>query len=99
MRFKSLTGTILALGTSMFAAEGVVQWPQFRGPGGTGLAVEGAAPVEFGRSKGLLWRAHLPAGHSSPGVWGDRLFVTAGDRQPRKLEILCLHGQTGKRRW
>src|SRR5260370_19086255 len=99
MRFKSLTGTILALGTSMFAAEGVVQWPQFRGPGGTGLAVEGAAPVEFGLSKGLLWKADLPAGHSSPSIWGDRSFLTAGDRQSKKLEILCLDRKTGKLLW
>ena len=35
MRFKNLI-TVLALGTSLFAAESVVQWPQFRGPGGTG---------------------------------------------------------------
>src|SRR5579872_2605483 len=99
MRFKSLIGTILALGTAMFAAEGVVQWPQFRGPGGTGLAVEGSAPVEFGLSKGLLWKADLPAGHSSPSVWGDRIFLTAGDRQSKKLEILCLDRKTGKLLW
>jgi FOG: WD40-like repeat len=99
MRFKSLIGTILALGTSMFAAEAVVQWPQFRGPGGTGLAVVSAAPVEFGLSKGLLWKADLPAGHSSPSIWGDRIFLTAGDRQSRKLEILCLDRKTGKLLW
>lgn len=99
MRFKSLIGTILALGTSMFAADAVVQWPQFRGPGGTGLAVEGAAPVEFGLSKGLLWKADLPAGHSSPSIWGNRIFLTAGDRQSRKLEILCLDRKTGKLLW
>src|SRR5260370_18963704 len=99
MRFKSLIGTILALGTSMFAAEGVVEWLQFRGPGGTGLAVEGAAPVEFGLSKGLLWKAALRAGHSSPSIWGDRIFVTAGDRQSRKLEILCLDRNDGKVLW
>src|SRR3981081_3671761 len=98
MRFHLLTGTVF-LAASLFAGEAVVQWPQFRGPAGAGLAVETTAPVEFGLSKGLLWKADVPAGHSSPSIWGDRIFLTAGDRQSRKLEILCLDRKTGKVLW
>jgi hypothetical protein len=55
-------------------------WPQFRGPGGAGVA-DGQHPpvswdVESGR--GVVWKTEVPGlGHSSPVVWGDRLFVTS----------------------
>jgi outer membrane protein assembly factor BamB len=96
---RTMITILLLLGTTMFAAENVPQWPQFRGPGGTGLAAEGSAPVEFGISKGLLWKTDVPAGHSSPSIWGDRIFLTAGDKQTKKLEILCLDRKTGKILW
>src|ERR1700691_1208852 len=49
----------------------VTNWPQFRGPNGSGIAAtEAAPPVEF---KGALWKQPFPIGHSSPVVWGDRM--------------------------
>jgi hypothetical protein len=33
-------------------------------------------PVEFGPAKNLLWRLELPQGHSSPIVFGDRIYLT-----------------------
>src|SRR5215472_16288858 len=90
---------LFALATTAFAAENAIQWPQFRGPGGTGLAAEGSAPVEFGMAKGLVWKTDVPGGHSSPSIWGDRIFLTAGDKQTKKLEILCLDRKTGKILW
>jgi outer membrane protein assembly factor BamB len=98
MRFDILIGAVFTLSSPMLAAE-VVQWPQFRGPGGTGLSVEANAPVEFGLTKGLVWKADVPAGYSSPSIWGDRIFLTAGDKQSKKLEILCLDRKTGKLLW
>ena len=74
------------------------QWPQFRGPGGTGLA-PAAAPIQLGPTQGLLWKAETGQGHSSPVVWGDRLFLTAGDKETRKLEVLCLERKTGQVLW
>jgi outer membrane protein assembly factor BamB len=74
------------------------QWPQFRGPGGTGLAT-GAAPIQLGPTQGVLWKAEIGQGQSSPVVWGERLFVTAGDKETRKLEVICLERKTGKVLW
>jgi outer membrane protein assembly factor BamB len=51
-------------------------WPQWRGPFDNGMA-RTAAPVEWSSTKNLAWKADLPGrGHSSPIVWGDRMFVT-----------------------
>jgi len=54
-------------------------WPQWRGPLGTGVAADGDYPVKFSNKEGLAWTAKLPgSGTSTPAVWGDRIFVTCG---------------------
>ncbi len=54
-------------------------WPQFRGPAAAGVSDDKPAPTEWSISDGtnVLWRTPVPGlAHSSPIVWGDRLFVT-----------------------
>jgi outer membrane protein assembly factor BamB len=54
------------------------QWPQWRGPLGTGVAPRGDPPVAWSEDSNVRWKIALPGkGHSTPIVWGDRLFVTA----------------------
>lgn len=76
------------------------RWPQFRGPGGSGVA-DGphAVPVEFGLDHNVLWRTALPKGHSSPVVWGDRIFLTGFLEQEQRLETLCLERGSGRILW
>jgi len=53
-------------------------WPQWRGPLGTGAAADADPPVAWNESKNVRWKIALPgSGHSTPIVWGDRIFVTA----------------------
>ncbi len=69
---------ILALALSTEAAI-AQEWPQFRGPGAAGVADGAPLPAEWdGESgKNVLWRTPVPGlGHSSPVIWGDKLFVT-----------------------
>src|SRR6185436_252694 len=52
-------------------------WPQFRGPGGAGVADDSTLPVTFSTTENVAWVADVPGrGWSSPIVWGDRVFVT-----------------------
>lgn len=54
------------------------QWPNFRGPLQTGVAPNADPPVEWAEDKNIRWKTPLPGlGHSSPVVWGDRIFLTA----------------------
>lgn len=76
---------------------GAAEWPQFRGPGAGGVATDGAPPVHFGPSSNVLWKVPLPPGDSSPVIWGDRLFLTAFEKQ--ELQTLCLDRRTGKTLW
>src|SRR6185295_11523994 len=69
----------LALTLSILAAPAALadNWPQWRGPYGTGSTPEKGVPVEWSREQNIAWRAPLPGlGVSSPVVWGDRVIVT-----------------------
>jgi outer membrane protein assembly factor BamB len=53
-------------------------WPQWRGPLGTGVAPHADPPVEWNEGKNIRWKIALPGkGHSTPIVWGGRVFITA----------------------
>ncbi len=54
-------------------------WPQFRGPGGSGIADDQKPPVEFGPDRNVKWKVPAPSGLSSPVVAGDKLVITAFD--------------------
>ncbi len=85
---------ILFCGAIVGAAES--NWPQFRGPGGLGIGT-GKPPVEFGPDKNVVWKAEVPHGHSSPCIWGMRLFLTGLDNG--KLVTLCLDRADGRELW
>ena len=52
-------------------------WPQFRGPGGNGLAAESKLPTQWEKDKNIAWKVKLPGlAWSQPVVWGDKIFVT-----------------------
>jgi outer membrane protein assembly factor BamB len=73
-------------------------WPQFRGPGGSGLCLScGQLPTEFGPRKNVLWKTELPAGKSSPILAGDRVFLTGSEGDD--LITMCLSRTTGKIQW
>ena len=72
-------------------------WTQFRGPNGTGVSNTTGLPTEFGPNKNVIWKTTLPAGHSSPVLTRDRIFVTAHDANA--LMVICLDRQTGKILW
>lgn len=76
------------------------EWAQFRGPAGTGVAAAGCkAPVEFGPGKKQLWKTAVPSGHSSPAIWGRRIFLTAFDKGRKMLEVLAVDRRDGKILW
>ena len=64
-------------------------WPAWRGPLGTGLAEGCNPPTTWSETENVRWKTTIPGkGHSTPIVWGDRLFVTTaipfGPRLPPK---------------
>lgn len=52
-------------------------WPQWRGPQGLGIAAGHSYAAEWGPDRNVAWKAAIAGrGHSSPIVWGDRVFLT-----------------------
>jgi outer membrane protein assembly factor BamB len=55
-------------------------WPSFRGPQASGVADGQSLPERWDGKTGenVLWRTPIPGlAHSSPVVWGDKVFVTS----------------------
>jgi outer membrane protein assembly factor BamB len=97
MKRLSGLGVVLLLAAPLTAAD----WPQWRGPGGGGVASEQDLPLRWGANEGLRWKVELPGrGLSAPVIAGGRVFVTActGPDQER-LHVLCFDEATGKKLW
>lgn len=76
-------------------------WAQFRGAGSRGLSTETKLPVKWSATENVKWKTKLPGpGHSSPIVWGNRVFLTAYRKQGAgELLVLCLDKASGKILW
>ena len=62
--------------TTVAAAD---DWPRFRGANGTGVQDGATPPADFSDAESLVWRVPLPAGHSSPVLFGNRIYLTAAE--------------------
>lgn len=62
-------------------------WPQWRGPGSTGVSTSISLPTKWSATENIAWKSSLAGlGVSSPIVWGDLVLATSqigeGARQP-----------------
>ena len=82
----------------MVPAADAENWPRFRGPNGDGVSASKDVPVQWNLRDSLVWKAALPGiGHSSPVIWGDRLFLQSASATERML--LCFRVSDGKELW
>jgi len=66
--YFAITTTAGAAGTN---------WPQWRGPSGQGVSTEKNLPDSWSPTKNIKWKTPIAGrGHSSPIVWGKRIFLT-----------------------
>lgn len=76
-------------------------WPQFRGPGGDGIAMAEGVPVKFSETEALAWKTELPGrGWSSPVFDGKTLWMTTAvevfPTDEEKTRILEASGEEAK---
>jgi hypothetical protein len=58
-------------------------WPQWRGLNASGVSSETGLPTDWDGSKNIRWKAAIPGrGHSSPIVWGNKIFLTTSIEGP-----------------
>lgn len=95
-------GTEVAMATTALPnpEEITKNWPNFRGPGGIGIAHYTNAPTAWNIETGenIRWKTEIPLpGHSSPVVWENRIFLTGGDKNSR--ELFCYDTEKGQLLW
>lgn len=72
---KALITVIVMISVSGAAA--AANWPQWRGPDGSGISNEKNLPAEWTPTKNIKWKTPIAGrGHSSPIVWSNHVFLT-----------------------
>jgi outer membrane protein assembly factor BamB len=75
------------------------EWSRFRGPNGSGESEAATIPITW-TTKDYNWRVALPGtGHSSPVVWGNRVYVTSTHEDDATRIVSCLDTADGKTVW
>jgi outer membrane protein assembly factor BamB len=73
------------------------EWPSFRGSSASGVAEGYRVPFKWDieRSENILWKTEIPGlGHSSPIVWGNRIFITTAVKDKGKSSLrVGLYGE------
>jgi outer membrane protein assembly factor BamB len=95
-RFPLVLGVLLSLGLAASAAE----WSRFRGPNGAGTADDKDVPVEWNDKENIRWKLAIPGkGHSSPVVWGNRLFLQTAAKDGKDRSLVCVDADKGQILW
>jgi len=93
---KSLALLILLGATHNSSAQ---EWTRFRGPNGTGISQAKTIPTTWSE-KDINWKVGLPgAGHSSPVLWGEKVFLASADDQTGEVFVLCVNAANGAVLW
>ena len=78
MRSKILLPVVTVLVLGFHGLADAENWPQFRGWNGAGISEEKGLPIRWSDQDNVYWKTALPGpGHSSPCIWGDKIFLTA----------------------
>ena len=84
----------MSLASKADVSKGAQNWPQFRGPGALGIAEGYPTPSSWnadataGKISGVKWRVEIPGlGHSSPIIWGDRIYLATAVRLSGKASL------------
>ncbi len=89
MKLSRRIGLTLSLGIFFAALNALAynasagNWPQWRGPDGSGISNEKNLPSEWSPTKNIKWKASIEGrAHSSPIVWGKQVFLTTAVEGP-----------------
>ena len=98
------TLSLVVLVTSLtFSAQAQAEdWPGWRGPRGDGSSLETGVPTEWDgvEGKNIAWKTAIAgSGHSSPIVWGDRVFVASCLPETKERVLVALDRKSGALLW
>jgi outer membrane protein assembly factor BamB len=77
VKVSRITSLALLVFLSLTTIGSAANWPQWRGPDGSGISNEKNLPAEWSPTKNIKWKTPIAGrGHSSPIVWGKYVFLT-----------------------
>jgi outer membrane protein assembly factor BamB len=84
---------------SLAALAEAQEWTRFRGPNGAGGIEDDSIPAQWTEAD-FNWKIELPGrGHSSPVLWGDKLFILSADPDTAMRYVLGIDARSGKILW
>jgi outer membrane protein assembly factor BamB len=90
-------GLLLLVSSVVAADDTVAHWPAWRGPTMSGVAPGSNPPLTWSETEHLAWKTPIPgAGHGSPIVWGDRLYVSSAVATDRMAEAPPVADESAK---
>ena len=93
----------MRLAVLLFFVAGLIRaenWPGWRGPSGDGISAGKGIPTKWSSKENIAWRIAVPGeGHSSPIVWGDKVFLTSSLTEKNKRILLCIDRLSGQTVW
>jgi outer membrane protein assembly factor BamB len=94
---KPIAAAILAAALSNISA--AENWARFRGPNGAGQSDDSEIPTMWDDAN-FLWKQPVAGvGHSSPVIWGEKLFLTSADASTGTQVVSAYDLQTGTPLW
>jgi outer membrane protein assembly factor BamB len=90
---------VLSVSLGLSSAVWGENWTRFRGDNGNGTSQQKGIPSTWSQGD-YAWNIELPGeGHSSPVIFGERLFVTSAVEEGALRYLFCLNATTGEEIW
>ena len=97
MKTRSLLFALVVATLPLHSSTLHAQWPQFRGPDGTGISSSADLPLTWGEAKNVRWKTPVHGrAWSSPVVLGNQIWVTTATEDGRELFAVALDRDSGK---
>lgn len=97
--------TVLAVHFPLFlaGAAAVMEWPEFRGPFGNGIAqapgdtAPSGLPLTWSETENVKWKTSIPhKGWSTPVVLGGQIWLTTATLEGNDFFVLCVDAESGE---
>jgi outer membrane protein assembly factor BamB len=70
-------------------------WPQWRGPLGTGAAPDANPPTEWSETKNVRWKVKIPgSGTATPIIWENFVFIQTAIATGKKADVAAQKSDT-----
>jgi outer membrane protein assembly factor BamB len=100
MRRATLRSILGVVALAAVAQADPEEWSGWRGPRRDGTSRESGFPLRWSATENVLWKVSVPGkGHSSPVVWGERIFLTTCIEESGDRKLLCLDRKDGRLLW